>query len=302
MNALLEVALFLALGRLLASVGRLPRDTSAALIGWVLYVAWPAAALQSALSVRLDGVLLGGVAWLWGLFAVAIAAVAIAIMKFGLQRPTGGAVILASGAGSTAGFALPFIEQYCGHHCLAPAIVLSVLGGALAFSVLGVVASCVLSKGRVCAALVVRRVLTFPPLIGLVVGLVLPRAVFPQFAQIALHDLAATLAPIAIVAVGMHLRNLPARKRLAPIAAALGFRLVVAPAAVLIGITMLGPVIGSFGKMLVLMAAMPPLISSIALAREYELEAELTAEIAAFGASIALVTVPLWGLALNSLP
>ena len=44
---------------------------------------------------------------------------------------------------------------------------------------------------------------------------------------------------------------------------------------------------------------MPPLISSIAMAREYNLEVELSAQIAAFGASLALVTVPLWGAALE---
>lgn len=301
MTALLEVALFLGVGRLLASFGRLPRDTPSALTSWVLYMAWPAAALQSAPAVRLDGALLGGVAWLWGLFAFALLAVAIAILGFGLRRPTAGAVLLASGAGSTAGFALPFIERYCGAHCLAPAIVLSVLGGALAFSVLGVSASCVLSQGRVCPGLIVRRVLTFPPLLALVVGLVLPRSAIPQFALMAAHDLAATLAPVAIVAVGMHLRGLPSRKRLAPIAAALGFKLVLAPAAVLIGFALLGQSLGSFGKLLVLLAAMPPLISSIALAREYDFEVELTGEIAAFGASIALVTVPLWGVALELL-
>lgn len=301
MNALLEVALFLALGRLLASIDRLPRDTSSALIGWVLYVAWPAAALQSGMSVRLDGALLGGVAWLWGLFAVAVVAVTIAIMGFGLRRPTAGTILLASGAGSTAGFALPFIERYCGAHCVAPAIVLSVLGGALAFSVLGVAASCVLSQGRVCVGLIARRIVTFPPLVALVVGMVLPRTVLPQFAQMAVHDLAATLAPIAIVAVGMHLRGLPDRKRLAPIAAALSFKLVLAPAAVLLGVALIGPALGSFGRLLVLIAAMPPLISSIALAREYQFETELSAQIAAFGASIALVTVPLWGTALEYL-
>lgn len=301
MNALLEVALFLALGRLLASVGRLPRDTSSALMSWVLYVAWPAAALQSARSVGIDSAMLSGAAWLWGLFAVAIVAVAIAIFAFGLRRPTAGAMLLASGTGSTAGFALPFIEQYCGAHCLAPAIVLSVIGSALAFSVLGVAASCVLSQGRVRIGLIVRRIVVFPPLVALAVGLLLPQDFLPQFAQLALHDLAATLAPIAIVGVGMHLRALPNRKRLAPIAAALCFKLVMAPAAVLLGVATIGPALGSFGKLLVLLAAMPPLISSIALAREYEFEADLSAEIAAFGASLALVTVPLWSTALELL-
>ena len=299
MSALFEVAVLLVLGRVLAASGRLPPNTSAALTGWVLYAAWPAAALQSTRLVRLDSAIVSGAAWLWGLFAVAVIAVAIAIICFGLRRPTAGAVLLASGAGSTAGFALPFIERYCGAECVAQAIVLSVLGGALAIGVLGVGASCVLSQGRVCARLIVRHIVTFPPLVALVLGLVLPATALPDFVQITVRDLAATLAPISIVAVGMHLRTFPERKRLAPIAAALSFKLVLAPAGILLGFLLVGSELGNFGKLLVLLAAMPPLISSIAMAREYNLEAELSAQIAAFGASLALVTVPLWGAALE---
>jgi predicted permease len=119
--------------------------------------------------------------------------------------------------------------------------------------------------------------------------------------MMAAHDLAATLAPVSIVACGMHLRVLPDRQRLATILGALSFKLVLAPAAVLLGVLFIGPSLASLGKLLVLLAAMPPLISSIAVAREYGFEPELTAQIAAFGASLALVTVPLWGTALDAL-
>src|SRR5262249_23991284 len=163
------------------------------------------------------------------------------------------------------------IDLYCGPHCMAPAIVLSVLGGALAFSVLGTAASCVLSRGRVCAGLMVRRIVTFPTLVALVIGLIEPRTALPQVVMMAAHDLAARVAPISIVGGGMHLRGLPDRARLGAIAGALGFRLIVAPAAMLLGVTLFGPSLGSFGKLHVLLAAMPPLISSIAVAREYQL-------------------------------
>ena len=125
---------------------------------------------------------------------MALIVVTIATLSFGLRRPTAGAVLLASGAGSTAGFALPFVDMYCGAHCMAPAIVLSVLGGALAFSVLGLAASCAFSQGRICIGMMVRRIVTFPPLVALVVGLAIPRSVFPQVALMAAHDLAATRA------------------------------------------------------------------------------------------------------------
>jgi predicted permease len=277
----------------------MPRETSSSLMAWVLYVAWPAAALQSASQVRWSGALVGGAAWLWAMFALAAVGVAVAIALLGWRRSTAGAVLLASGAGSTAGFALPFIERYCGTACLAPAIVLSVLGGALVVGVLGVAASCVLSQGRVCPALVVRRILTFPPLVALAIGALIPVATLPMFAQMAVRDLAITLAPVSIVAIGMHLKLFPDRARLAPMAAALTYRLVLAPAVVLAGLLMIGPNVGVIGKLLVLLAAMPPLISAVAMAREYNLEPELSAQTGALGSSFALITVPLWGALLD---
>ena len=282
------------------TIRRLPPNTSSGLISWVLYVAWAGgSAAECAVSA------VGRSAVEWGGLAVGRLRACDCggrdrHLAFGLRRPTAGAVLLASGTGSIAGCALPCSGRYCGGHCVGPAIVLSVLGGALAFSVRGVAASCVLSQGRVRAGLIARRIITFPPLVALAIGLLLPRSVLPQFAQMAVHDLASTLAPVAIVAVGMHLRGVPERERFAPIFAALSFKLVLAPAAVLLGIALTGAELGSFGKLLVLLAAMPPLISAIAVAREYELEADLSAEIAAFGASAALVTVPLWGTTLGT--
>ena len=296
MSALLAVAAFLLLGRALASIDRLPRETPAALTAWVLYVAWPAAALQSASLIRFDGVIISSAAWLWAVFAVAAVGVMLCIFIFGVRRPVAGAVLLASGAGSTAGFALPFIERYCGAECVATAIVLSVLGGALALSILGVAASCVLAQGRICVAEIVGRVCTFPPLIALMVGMLCPTSVLPDFANLALRDLGATLTPVSIVAIGMHLRHLPARSQFAPVIAALAFKLVGAPAVVLAGTLLAGPGEGSAGKLLVLLAAMPPLISAVAVAREYGFEPELSAQMAAIGASLALITVPLWGV------
>jgi predicted permease len=301
MSALLQVAVFLLLGRLLVSIRRMPRDTSSSLRAWVLYVAWPAAALQSASQVPWNGALVGGAVWLWAVFALAIIGVTIAIAFFKWSRSTAGAVLLASGAGSTAGFALPFIERFCGTACLAPAIVLSVLGGALVVGVLGVAASCVLSEGRVCVALIARRIVTFPPVIGLVLGALIPVAGLPMFTQMAVRDLADTLAPVSVVAIGMQVKWFPDRARIAPVTAALVFKLLLAPALVLLGLLLVGPEIGVTGKLLVLLAAMPPLISAVAIAREYDLEPELSAQTAALGSSLALITVPLWGLSLEYL-
>lgn len=299
MSAVVEIALFLLLGRALATLRRLPADMPTALSAWVLYVAWPAAALNSAQHVRWEVPMLSAAAWLWSVFAVAIAGCVAAIVLLGWKRATAGAVMLTSGTGSTAGFALPFIERYCGADCTAVAIVLAVLGSAMAFSVLGVAAGCVMSQGRICVRTILRRVLTLPPLVALLVGALLPPDLLPEAARTAVADLARTLAPVSIVGIGMYLKGLPPRAHLAPLAVGLGFRLVAAPALILAGLLLFGQTDAASTKLLVLLAAMPPLVSAVALAREFGMEHDLSARMAALGAALALVTVPVWGMALE---
>lgn len=299
MTPAFEIALFLVLGRALASLRRLPADMPGALSAWVLYVAWPAAALHSAQYVRWEASMLSAAAWLWSVFAVAIAGCVAAIVLLGWKRATAGAVMLASGTGSTAGFALPFIERYCGADCMAMAIVLAVLGSALAFSVLGVAAGCVMSQGRVCLRTIARRVLTLPPLVALAIGALLPPDLLPELVRTASADLARTLTPVSMVGIGMHLKGWPSRAQLAPLAVGLGFRLVAAPALLLAGLMLIGQADATSMKLLVLLAAMPPLVSAVALARELGMEHDLSARMAAVGAALALMTVPVWGFALE---
>jgi len=301
MTPVVEIALFLVIGRALAGLRRLPADMSAALSAWVLYVAWPAAALNSAQYVRWEGAMLGAAAWLWSVFAVAIAGCVAAIVLLGWKRATAGAVMLTSGTGSTAGFALPFIERYCGADCMAMAIVLAVLGSALAFSVLGVAAGCVMSQGRVCLRTIARRVLTLPPLVALLVGALLPSGVLPEVVLTASADLARTLTPVAVVGIGMHLKGFPPRAQLTPLAVGLVFRLIAAPALILAGLMLIGQADAAATKLLVLLAAMPPLVSAVALAREFGMEHDLSARMAALGAALALMTVPVWGMTLEYL-
>lgn len=301
MSPVVEIALFLVIGRALAGMRRLPADMPTALSAWVLYVAWPAAALNSAQYVRWEGAMLSAAAWLWSVFAVAIAGCVAAIVLLGWKRATAGTVMLTSGTGSTAGFALPFVERYCGADCTAVAIVLAVLGSALAFSVLGVAAGCVMSQGRVCLRTIARRVLTLPPLVALLVGALLPPDVLPEAVRTVTADLARTLAPVSIVGIGMYLKGLPPRTQLAPLAMGLCFRLVAAPALILAGLMLVGYADVASTKLLVLLAAMPPLVSAVALAREFGMEHDLSARMAAVGAALALMTVPVWGMALDHL-
>ena len=248
MSALLEVALFLGLGRLLVSFGRLPRDTSAVLTSWVCM--WPGRRRRCKARDRC-----GWTALFWGGWRGSGACSPLRWWPSRLRSWLSDCAGLRRARScSRAARAAPPALRCPSSSGIAARIALrrpscsrcSVARSRSACSAWAPAASC-RRAGR--PGLIARRITTFPPLLALVVGLMLPRSALPQFAQMAVHDLAVTLAPLAIVAVGMHLRGLPDRTRLAPIAAALSFKLVLAPAAVLLGFEFFGPALGNSGKL-----------------------------------------------------
>jgi hypothetical protein len=144
-------------------------------------------------------------------------------------------------------------------------------------------------------------VLTLPPLMGLLIGALLPPDLLPDVVRAASADLARTLTPVAVVGIGMHLKGFPQRAQITPLAIGFLYRLIAAPALLLGALLAAGAADIAWVKLLVLLAAMPPLVSAVALSREFGMEHDLSARMAALGAALALMTVPAWGMVLQRL-
>ncbi len=71
--------------------------------------------------------------------------------------------------------------------------------------------------------------MTFPPLIALLLALVLSPVAYPRWTEAMFHRLGDTLAPLALVSVGLQLRLDQLSDDRAPLGLGLGFKLVVGP-------------------------------------------------------------------------
>ncbi len=74
-----------------------------------------------------------------------------------------------------------------------------------------------------------RRIATIPPLIALVLALILSPVAYPPLVSEILGRLGGTLAPLALVSVGLQLRPGVLRGRSVPVACGLGVKLLLAP-------------------------------------------------------------------------
>jgi malate permease and related proteins len=73
-------------------------------------------------------------------------------------------------------------------------------------STVGITVACIYSSGTASWREIAHRVVTFPPLIALVLALALSPVAYPEWLAAMLHRLGDTLAPLALVSVGLQLR------------------------------------------------------------------------------------------------
>jgi predicted permease len=138
-----------------------------------------------------------------------------------------------------------------------------------------------------------QRILRFPPLLALVVGLALMPAQPPAWIDFVLRSLSDALLPLAMLAVGLSVRFALPREELRPLAAGLALKLLALPALAWALAPWLG-LHGDVARVVVLEAAMPPMITAAALAIAHGLAPRLAAAMVGYGLLLSLFTLPGW--------
>ena len=295
-NFILLVACFV-LGMLLRASGRLPDNAPAALNGFVVNVSLPALTLSTVHALQPDPKLLFAAAMAWVLFAVGVAFFWVAGRLLKLSRATTGALMLTGSLANTSFIGLPMIEMWWGPSFVGIGIVADQLGSYFVLSTLGIVLAGTYAGGqgpRVNARAVARKILTFAPFVSLLVALALMPVAYPDWLDALLRRLGATLVPLALVSVGFQLRLSEMRGRLPLLALGLGFKLVLAPALILL---LYAGVLGQRGSLIqisVFEAAMGPMIGAAIIAMDHDLDPSLVTLMVGIGIPLSFATLPAW--------
>jgi predicted permease len=293
MSALLLLFTCLALGVLVARLARPPAALAAGLNGWVINVALPALVLELIPKLHFDRQLWFPIAAMWLTFGGAWLLFGLLGPRLGWSRGRTGALILVCGLGNTSFMGYPLMEALYGQPGLALAVVADQLGCFPLLASAGIVVASLYAGRAPQAGVIVRRIVTFPAFVALLVstgaGLLggWPPVLGGLFALIG-----ATLTPLALFSVGLQLRLRPGERQLAAAALGLGWKLLLAPLACWV----LGMAAGVQGLVLtvgVLQAAMAPMVSATILADEYGLDPPLANTILGAGIVLSLLSVPL---------
>lgn len=309
-TGLLVVLACLGLGLGMRLGAGLPPGAHRPLNLFVLWVPLPALILAKLPALLQDPAILAR-AWVpismpWLHFALALAIAKPLARLLGLGRRQEGALALTMALGNTSFVGFPLLQAWMGPEALPIGILVDQPGSFLILSTLGVIVAGAYAGERVPLGQVMWRAGRFPPMHAFALSALLACAPWPlpSALQGALEAMAASLVPVALVAVGMQLVIPLAKLRshLASLAAGLSVKLLLMPALFAgLYLHLLG--LGDrMAQVTVAEAAMAPMITSAILAEEAGLDGELAGLMVVLGILLSLLTVPLWMGVLGFLP
>jgi malate permease and related proteins len=285
----------LAAGLLLRRSGRLPDNAHGVINTIILHVSLPAVTLR-----YLHGFAFDASQWLpvlmpWLLFLFGAALFWLAGRALKLSAASIGALTLVGGFGNTSFVGLPMIEALHGRDGLGLGLLIDQLGSYLALSTLGIAAAALYAAdGRLAPREMARKVATFPPFIALAAALLLSPLPMPPLLGQALARIGDTLAPLALLSVGLQLRFDALRENARLLCLGLGYKLLVCPALV-VALLWLGDSGGGMASQVsVIEAAMPPMIGAAVVASQANLAPRLVSMMVGLGIPLGLSTAAAW--------
>ncbi len=278
----------------LRSSGRVPDNAHVGINAFIIHLSLPALTLLQVHAVRLDSALLYAVLMPWLLFAASAALFWVIGRALRLPRATTGALTVVGGLGNTSFVGLPMIEAFYGADGMPVGIIIDQLGTYLVLSTVGILLICFYAEGAVSAREIGRRIVTFPPLIALVLAIALVPVEYPGWAVSVLGRLGATLAPLALVSIGLQLRLGALLGNRGPLMMGLGYKLLLAPALMLLVYAGALGLRGTTTQITLFEAAMAPQVGGSIVAIQYGLNAELISLMVGVGTVLSFLTLPLW--------
>lgn len=297
MSALLSLLPLLAcfaVGLALRQSGRAPQRLGEFANRWLIGVAMPATILEIVPALRLEANHLYLVVSMLLVFAGAWVFAALAGLALGWSRERVGALTLLTGLGNCTFIGYPLIEALRGREALALAVITDQFGVWPALAIGGSLVAALYGREHAGPVAALGRMLAFPPFIALLVALAVGRAGgLPEPLHAPLRVLGATMAPVALLWIGLRFQPDFSRALLGVAALGLGWKLLLAPLAMLgvgLGFGVPEPIL-AVG---VLQSAMAPMISAAVLAERNGLEPALVHTVLGLGVPLGFVTVPVW--------
>lgn len=294
MGSYVFILVLIALGAALARWRVLPEETPEVLNRVVITLCLPALIMLHLPGLQPSWELLPLVVIPWTLLALTAIVILPLARWLQLSREATAALLVLIPLGNTSFLGFPLVETLMGPQVLPLAVVYDQFGSFL------MVCTHVLfvvgwygAGANPTASSMLRRILSFPPFLALVLALLIGNAWFPQWLEEITRRLAEMLLPLVTLAIGMSLKlRLVSADRL-PLLIGLAGKLLVLPAVAMLLAWLFGAE-AEVARVAVLESAMPPMITAAALLTGAGLAVRLAPALVAWGVLLSALSVPFW--------
>jgi predicted permease len=292
MSNFLLIGLCILAGYVLQRSGKLPADGFKTVNAWIINLALPGVSFKFLPHIHWDRTLLLPVLMPVVVWIAAWVYIAVYAGKKTDKRTRAG-LLLTTGLSNTSFVGFPLVIAYFSHAELSIAVICDQVSFLLLATV-GVVTALRASGGEnIAAAMLARRIISFPPFIACVLALTLPAFVDLSFADPLFDMLAATIAPLALFSIGLQIRFEGWQDEIKHIKYALLFKLLIAPAIIFM-IAWMVNMKNIQSQVSIFESAMPPFLTSGIIASAYNLNPRLTNLIIGIGILLSFLTTAVW--------
>lgn len=289
---LLGICFILGLGLRLCGVT--DEKAPAALNAVIIHMSLPALALLYAHDLPIGVELLMPAAMAWIVFGVGYLFFRVIGGMFGLDEKTIACLTIVAGLGNTSFVGLPMIEAFYGPQYLAVGMLCDTAGTFMALAIPGIILAAKASGKDVDNGALLKKIVFFPPFFSLVLGFALQPIPYPDWLVSVLSRLGGTLAPLALVSVGMTLRFNEITANTRTIFVGLGYKMFLAPGLIFaLYMGLLGQT-DMVTRVTVFESAMGPMITGGIIAMTYGLNSSLAASLLGVGIPLSFITLPVW--------
>jgi len=286
------IGVFVLLGMLFQRLKAFPKDTAQVLNMFAIYVSMPALVLLKVPQITFSRAALIPLLVPWGMLLFSLGIILLAARIWNWPRGIVGVLLLIIPMGNTSFLGIPIVQAFFGAPGLPHLIIYDQLGTLMIFSSYGSVILASYGRERsLDVPAIARKMLLFPPTIALAAGFALRPWHYPPQLEQGLANIAITLVPLVMTAIGFQMRFRLQRRIFAPLSFGLALKLVIAPLCAL----MLGKLLGLQGlpfEVSVIEAGMPPMVTAAALAVVAGMDAELSVALVGVGIVLSFGTLP----------
>jgi hypothetical protein len=291
MSNFILIVIYITIGFLLKSIKSLPaQDIAGKLNRFVIYVSLPAMIFLQIPTLNFGGETLIPVTVAWVVMAVSAVLVLSVSRYMNFSKEITGSLMLVTVLTNSSFMGIPLISAYLGNEALPYILVYDQLGTFLALATYGTfVASYYSSQSKLSLKIVTLKIITFPPLVSLVIALFLSGVSYNIYIKDILEILALTIVPLGLTAVGLQLQfKLPKEER-KPFYISLFIKLIIAPVLALAICYVMGWD-SLIAKVSILEASMAPMVTAAAMASMIGLAPRLSNAIVGYGILASFVT------------